>query len=187
MYRNMSTVEIEDEVKEELFHIQENTNDDGTVNVEIEEWSKKHNALNEERVEIKFRKPTQEVKTEVMQWPQRATEEYKFYRIVKNCGYDLYNADQIEGCKIKYDGGKIIAPKKKSRIQKLRQSIQNPSNASPTEQIIILITWPIAVCMLFMMFMDRGSDVKEVVRGAVISSIGWAVWGLAIFTLIMLI
>lgn len=37
----MSTVEIEDEVKEELFHIQENTNDDGTVDVEIEEWNKK--------------------------------------------------------------------------------------------------------------------------------------------------
>lgn len=183
----MSTVEIEDEVKEELFHIQENTNDDGTVDVEIKEWNKKHNALNEERVEIKFRKPTQEVKTEAMEWPEKATEEYKFYRIVRNCGYDLYNADQIEGCKIKYGDGKIVAPKKKSRIQKLRESIKNPSNASPVQQIYFLLIWPIIACMLFIIFIDRGNDQKEVVRGAVLSSIGWVIWGSAIFALMMVI
>lgn len=173
----MSTKEIEDEVKEELFHIQENTNKDGTVDVEIEDWVKKSNSLGDEKVRIEFIKPSREIKTETMDWPQRATEEYKFYRIVKSCGYDLYNADQIKGCKIKYDD-EIVAPKSKSRIQKLRESIENPSDASTMEQILFLSIWPLVSAMLFIMYLDMGNDIEEVARGMILATIGWTVWSI---------
>lgn len=102
--------QTETTAQEELFHIQESTNDDGTVDVEITDWQKLSNG----RMTVEFQLPTVETQTERMDWPAKDTDDYKFVRLVRHCGYDLASADQIIGETVKADDGELVAPVKKS-------------------------------------------------------------------------
>jgi len=99
--------------QEELYHIQESTNDDGTVQVEILEWAKV-----DSRVRIKFQLPTVETTNEWMPWPDKDSDEFKFVRLVRECGYDLASAEQIVGERVKSDGDELLIPKSKTTAEK---------------------------------------------------------------------
>ena len=121
----MSTTEIT--AQEELYHIQESTNEDGTVDVEILGWEKQdqlHRDFSSDRekgasVKVEFRLPTVETESETMPWPDKDTSEYKFVRLVRQCGYDLASADQIVGEKAKSDGDELVVPEQKTRTEKM--------------------------------------------------------------------
>ena len=114
--------------QEELYHIQESTNDDGTVDVEIYAWKKdEYDNLSSTRnhepeVTVEFQLPTVETETERMPWPDKATDDYKFVRLVRQCGFDLASAEQIKGETVRYDGEQLIVPKTKSLKEKLTPS-----------------------------------------------------------------
>lgn len=79
--------------EEQLYRIGSQTNDDGTVDVEILGWEK-----NGEAVDVEFVTPTGNVESERMLWPEADdAESYKFIRIVDKAGYGIVAADAIAG------------------------------------------------------------------------------------------
>jgi len=111
--------------QEELYHVQENTNDDGSVMVEITGWDK-----DDRGAIVEYRMPTMETKTERMRWPTRNTDDYKLVRILRQCGLDLVGIEQLEGSKMRYKDGEIVAPKLKPRRERLLESIIEWANSN---------------------------------------------------------
>ena len=93
-----SGIHVEDQeftVSDELTRITEMTNEDGTVDVEILGFEKLEE--NEETyVEVTFRTPTLERKTNKMKWPKRDTHNYKFVRICEDTCGSLKGADFLK-------------------------------------------------------------------------------------------
>lgn len=112
--------------EEELYHLQESTNEDGTVNVEIIEWTKKRNSSRGEHVFIKLRLPSLKEDSVKMDWPEEASNEWKFVRLVNSLGYSLSSVNQIEGEKVKYDreNESIVIPNYMSRTERLRSGVE---------------------------------------------------------------
>jgi hypothetical protein len=129
-------------VSDELYEISEATNKDGTVDVEIFDFRKRHN----DEVIVKFRTPTGDVKTESMKWPKRDTTEYKFVRICRK------TAGSLSGAKfLKTDGGRIRADPEEwelkadlTRGDKIRESISQITMRS----VINNIGWGVVLCGL---------------------------------------
>jgi len=150
----VTTMESEEETlepQEELYHIQESTNDDGSVDVEILGW-KKEEVLNEDRVFVRYRKPTMEVDQESMKWPQKDSDEYKFVRLIRHLGFDLHGANQIEGSVMKFKGGSLVVPENKSLLDLLSEKYTNIKetfriNASPI--IIFLYSFVMLILAIF--------------------------------------
>ena len=163
---------------EELFHIQESTNDDGTVNVEILGWEKE-----DDRVDVKYRTPTMETVTESMQWPQKDSSEYKFVRLVRHCGFDLHGADQIEGCTVKFESGAAIVPEQKTRREKVTEKIRSPSDATISAQILGFILWPFLQLIVYMMWVDNDIGEEDLERGIIITNTIWIIWLVLIFSI----
>lgn len=118
--------QVELEPEEELYHLQESTNEDGTINVEIIEWSKKRNKARGEHVFIKFKLPSLKEDSVKMDWPEEASNEWKFVRLVNSLGYTLSSVNQIEGEKVKYDreNESIVIPNYMSRTERLRSGVK---------------------------------------------------------------
>ena len=120
--------------EEELYHIQESTNDDGTVDVEILGWEKYGN-----KVEVDYRLPTVEEESEQMQWPQKDSNEYKFVRLVRECGYDLAGAEHIVGSKVKCDGG-LVVPKQLTWKERIKSKIAKQIDNIPHVKRLFLVS-----------------------------------------------
>jgi len=121
----MSTVNTQEiDAEEELYHLQESTNEDGTVDVEIEGWEKIE-GTHSEKVAVEYVLPSIEREVESMDWPEKATDDYKFVRLVRHCGYSLAGADQIEGSTVRLDGDELVIPEKKSVKEKSFEFFQD--------------------------------------------------------------
>lgn len=118
--------QVELEPEEELYHLQESTNEDGTINVEIIEWTKKLNNSRGEHVFIKFKLPSLKENSVKMDWPEEASNEWKFVRLVNSLGYSLSSVNQIKGEKVKYnrENESIVVPDYMSRIERLRSGVK---------------------------------------------------------------
>lgn len=110
----MSTKMIEEEeftVTDELYQITEATNKDGTVDVQIYDWSK-IDQNGEPKVVVRFYTPSMEPKSETMDWPTIDTLDNKFVRICETVGVGLRGADWL-----KTDGAEIRADPENWTIQ----------------------------------------------------------------------
>lgn len=116
------------DAEEELYHLQESTNEDGTVDVEIIDWVKKRDDRGRgEYVHIDYRLPTLEEDYVEMNWPKNDTDEWKFVRMINHLGYSLASVNQIKGEEIKYDQdkGKIVVPEHTSKIKSFLSKIND--------------------------------------------------------------
>jgi len=137
--------------QEELYHIQESTNDDGSVNVEILGWEKDGGVVN-----VEFRMPTIETRSEQMVWPDKDTDDYKFVRLVRQCGYDLAGAEQISGEYVAYDG-EIVAPQQQTKADYMK-SLFEPLAEYTTSFAWgwSLLFWPVVSVHAFLAYDTSG-------------------------------
>lgn len=118
----MSTKMIEEEeftVTDELYQITEATNKDGTVDVQIYDWSK-IDQNGEPKVVVRFYTPSMEPKSETMDWPTMDTLDNKFVRICETVGVGLRGADWLktDGAEIRADpGGWVIQTRLPARYR----------------------------------------------------------------------
>jgi hypothetical protein len=85
--------------QDELRLMEAETNDDGTVNVEISHWTYNENEYGQDTVEVTAITPTRDTFTEEMDWPQAGPEltEYKFYQLVRSCGLEMDEVNRLDG------------------------------------------------------------------------------------------
>ena len=166
---------------DELYHIQESTNDDGTVDVEILEWSK-HGDV----VYVEYRLPTLETETEQMEWPEKASDEYKFVRLVRHCGYTIGSLQSddvsITGCRVKFDDGETVLPEQQSWIEKVKQAMKSPSDAPYIIQFLVLVIWPFFVGLSLLAYVDMGNELKDKPKGIALANIGWVFWSVGLLS-----
>ncbi|WP_200532170.1 YrzE family protein [Halorubrum sp. LN27] len=88
-------------VSDQLYEVSEATNADGTVSVEIFDYER----VSENDLEVNFRTPTMEEKSEIMDWPRiDDPDKYKFVRICEATVGGLNGADWL-----KTDGAELKA------------------------------------------------------------------------------
>jgi len=111
---------FENDEMEELYHLQESTNSDGTVDVEITSWEKS-NA--DGKLRIEFTKHNFEDGQAYLRWPEKDSTEYAFVSLVNSLGFDLANADKIIGETVKYhpERDELVIPK--GRLETFKQKI----------------------------------------------------------------
>ena len=122
----MSTqTEFSEDLKpeEELYHLQESTNEDGTIDVKIQGWEKDNN----DNVKVSIMFPTAETDEMYLKWPKEDSTDYKFVRLVEACGYDIANSRMIKGEKVKFnrDEDSLVVPKNKSLVERSVENIKN--------------------------------------------------------------
>lgn len=95
---------LEFTVTDELYQISEATNSDGTVDVEVYDFNKKDRG-DQSQVEVLFRTPTGDKKSETMEWPRKDSADYKFVRVCRNTVGGLNGAEWLktDGARIKAD------------------------------------------------------------------------------------
>lgn len=86
--REMSSVD-------KLVSVEEQTNDDGTVNVTIDSWEETDGG----GINVSYVTPTGDVKTDQMGFPQpgEELERCKFYQLLQEADLSMRNADLLEG------------------------------------------------------------------------------------------
>lgn len=96
----MATSELSE--LDELAEIEKRTNSDGTVDVTIESWSRVSDRYCNPMVEVEF-SVIDNTETELMEWPTPGEDlqDNKFYQLIRQEGYELHNADLIEGTSVK--------------------------------------------------------------------------------------
>lgn len=77
---------------EQLYRISEQTNGDGTVSVEVNQWEKRG-----DKVGVELILPTGDTFEETMRWPEYDDEQYKFIRLLRAASLDPVGADALEG------------------------------------------------------------------------------------------
>jgi len=79
---------------DELVRINEATNEDGTIDVEIFDWSK-----DGDTVTVRFLTPTNDLKTEQMDWPKAGEkfDGYTFTKLLRYCDLSVQNAELLNG------------------------------------------------------------------------------------------
>lgn len=166
--------------QEELYHIQESTNEDGTVDVEITDWKKKQNSA-----VVYFEMPDISKRKERITWPQKDTTDNKFVRLVNNCGYEIAAVDQIIGERVKYDidNGELFIPEEKSISDKIKQlSNLNIYKINP----IFALFFPIVYFVLLPLVLfkkDFDLDGSPSVRGILIGGFFWNLLLIIVFLL----
>jgi hypothetical protein len=112
----MSTTETtntEMDTGEQLYSISEATNSDGTVDVTLHEYRKLDGA---KRVNVLFKSPDGEIRSETMGWPNSDDEKYKFVRLMNRAGMGLVGVDTAfdEGTAVRADPDQweLVAPKR---------------------------------------------------------------------------
>lgn len=167
--------------QEELYHIQESTNDDGTVDVEILGWGKVAKIRDDQpsQVTVEFQLPTVETKTETMPWPEKDTDDYKFVRVVRQCGYDLASADAIVGERVKSDGEELIVPKQESFIQNLIPSGRKESNTDNESDFWIYVVF--APIFAMAIITDHITHPDDFTRGYVVSLVSIIIYSFLIY------
>jgi len=158
---------------DELYHIQESTNDDGTVDVEIVEWSKEGDV-----VYVEYRLPTLETTSERMEWPEKDSDEYKFVRLVRHCGYTIGSLQDdeisITGCRVKFEDGETVLPEQKTRRERITEKISLSGwwmneDGKVFDFIIVVLLWPLSGFFLSMLFTEED---EEYARGVVSMYLG---------------
>lgn len=97
-HTNTDELSDKDELHKEAYRISEATNDDGTVDVEIEDITK-----NGDEATIEFKTPWLETKEETMDWPKYVDENYKIVRICQETVGSFEAVQQLEGHSIRAD------------------------------------------------------------------------------------
>lgn len=93
----MSTTEQEITVEDELWQIEDRTQEDGTVRGECLGWEKVEPRRNGPKAAVRIRLPNGQRFTEEMEWPASADpDQYEFVRLVEHCGYSLSAALDLE-------------------------------------------------------------------------------------------
>lgn len=81
---------------EELYLLDQATNDDGTIDVKVLDWEKKSKG-DGHVAEVEFMTPAGDVESEEMPWPTRASREYKFVRLCSQYGQGVVDPNAIKG------------------------------------------------------------------------------------------
>jgi len=166
--------------QEELYHIQESTNADGTIDVEITDWKKKQNSA-----VVYFQMPDITKNKERMLWPEKDSVDNKFVRLVNNCGYDIAAVDQIIGETVKYDNesGELFIPKQKTILDRMKKiSDLNIHRINP----IYALCFPIVYFILLPLTLfkkDFELEGSSEVRGILVGGFFWNL--LLIFLLLL--
>jgi len=136
----MSITDSDVSTKEKLHHVQESTNDDGTLNVEITDW-REHNGM----IEIEYQLPTAEYKTQDLAFPDRATDDYDLVRLCESCGYSIGSLDQLIGERVKYEDGSLVIPENLTWRERVSAYGSNLSDigSNTKKKIFIATFWPV--------------------------------------------
>lgn len=135
---------------EKLRRKEKATNDDGTVNVEIHQWTETNN----DAIKIEYFTPTNDYKSETMPFPKAGDnlEDYKFYRVLENQDLSLSNADLLEGKTVKSTGDSAwnlaVKPKEPPTYIKYLQQI---SKITHTQIISFIWSVTFLAMMIFIM------------------------------------
>lgn len=141
---------------EQLDEIDRRTNEDGTVDVELLKWQM--NDYNN-RVDVHYRIPTGEVKTESMQWPEANDPSYKFIRLIEHTPYNLRTAESIndsENIRVKADPSSwdLVLPEDKS----FRDYIPEPNRNSLGFEVIKVALYPLTVLAMFANVVEKDAE-----------------------------
>ena len=155
------------------------TNDDGTVNAEI-------NRVNVgdvgEDIEVQYLLPSGETKVERYSWPEKATDQYKIVRLRCELGFSVSQVEAIEGERIKYDGGVVFDQSRRERVrEKCNQITFRDLIDSNRTLLFNFVMWPLIAFVSLPIMFD--SDFPDVSRAEAIGVVTTVVWLTAIFTL----
>ena len=166
----MSITESDVSTKEKLHHVQESTNDDGTLNVEITDW-REHNGL----IEIEYQLPTAEYETDTFSFPQRATDDYDLVRLCESCGYSIGSLDQLVGERVKYEDGSLVVPAHTSRVQQVKGHLTVPKNPVDEEGDLVfgILLWPLTSLMSVTI---GEKNTSNFFRGMRVAAVGTWLW-----------
>lgn len=90
-------------VVDQLHVIDNETNDDGTVNAEIHKIDLPDDPG--DSFEVEFLLPDGQTETEDYQWAERATDDYEIVRLCESVGFSLSQVRQLEGERVRWDDG----------------------------------------------------------------------------------
>jgi len=112
---------------EELYAISEATNEGGTIDVELHDFTKTEA---DGRVSVEFITPTGDVESEVMVWPQEDTSEYKFVRLFDQAGYGIISAEEacengvtVETNRVNGDNWRLYVPEETSLRERISHTL----------------------------------------------------------------
>jgi hypothetical protein len=138
---------------DELVEIDDRTNPDGTVDVTIEGWER----VSSSYVKVEFGLVTDTTK-EKMKWPQFGDdmEDYKFYRIVKESGLNMRNADLLEGSDARARRSSsgswlLVAPEYLTTVEKVHSMLSKARSEIklfPLKETIVTLVWLFSVLAL---------------------------------------
>ena len=164
-------------VEERLYHVQESTNDDGTINVEISDWYDEGDVIL-----IEYQLPTGQYESERFTFPQRATDEYELVRLAEGCGYSLVNLDQLVGERVKYDDG-LVVPEHTSTVECIVSRLVPESPFREGGDFLLgVLLWPIV--SIIVVFWPSGN---EFYHGMRVSAFGTWLWVLFLVVLFVVI
>lgn len=140
---------------EKLVRTEARTNDDGTVQVEVLDWSEESGTIT-----VEFLTPINDRESERMPFPQPGGNlyEYKFYRILQSHSIPMRKAELLSGkmvnAKQKRSGKwEIVAPKNESVISKSNKKFGEVITAIKRINLKSAISVTISVLWVFILFM----------------------------------
>jgi hypothetical protein len=180
---------------EELHTISEATNEDGTIDVELHDFTKTEDGM----VGVEFVTPTGDIEREVLEWPESDDpKEYKFVRIFDEAGYGIIAVEEACNQSVtvpaKRDPWRLHAPAPKSRTTRfkerllsIRGRVQQYGNAKVNDdpEITILDSFPLSLIIIPVALFSAMSrvDRRDFINGygtAVIHILLWAAIAAAI-------
>jgi hypothetical protein len=111
---------------DELYAISQATNDDGTIDVTLHDFTKTDA---DDRVSVEFVTPAGDIKSEVMDWPERDSDEYKFVRLFDQTGYGIISAEEAceNGTTVTAtkngSGWRLLAPEQQSAFDRMKHKL----------------------------------------------------------------
>jgi len=126
------------EISDKMHRISDATNTDGTVDVEIFSYEEVHP---EQGVRVTFMTPTGEQKEEVMTFPKRDDQSYKFVRLCNNTVGSLNAAEYLNidspTARADPDSWELIAPRSRRKILTDKIASTTPSTVVTAFLMII--------------------------------------------------
>ena len=124
-------------VSDQLYVIDRETNDDGTVNAEVNRVD-----LPDEpggSFEVEFLLPDGQTESRKYRWAKRATEDFEIVRLCRHLGFTLSQVKELEGSMVKWDGG-VVYPEPKEPIWK-RSAPKSPFDCSLGHAFLLIPVW----------------------------------------------
>jgi len=139
--------------QEELRLIDKETNNDGTVNVEISHWEYEESKNEHDYVKVTAITPTNDSFKEKMKWPKAGPEltEYKFYKLVRDCGLSMVEVDRLSGQTVRAerkDGWSLKPEWNDTNWHDKISSINISDIAQKTFSVAIILGWHVMLLFL---------------------------------------